>query len=146
MAMPRRLMSGARNFLLTLRVDPAAGGNNRRLAFVDGLRDESGELVKPAHELESDLVEGNGDGLFAYEHPLNIPLPAGFMRQVEGSLPMPRYIAGMSKERGLTLHVVTEVFTFTGTGDVEHFVIGLCDRFVVESHQRDLDGVPLASV
>ena len=80
--MPRRLVHGARNFLLALWVDFPAGGNNRRLALVDSLRDESGELGKPAHKLESDLAEGNGDGLFAFEHPLNIPPPTGFVRQV----------------------------------------------------------------
>ena len=145
-AMPRQLVHGARNFLLAPRVDFAAGSHNRRLELVDSLHDESGELGKPAHELESDLVEGNGDGLFAFEHPLNIPLPAGFVRQVERSLPMPRYIAGMSEERGLALHVITEVFPFTGTGDVQHFVIGLRDRFAVEPHQRNLDGAALAAV
>ena len=145
-AMSRCLLSSVRYFLMTLRGDFAAGGNNRRFAFVDGLRNKSGELGNPAHKLESDLVEGNGDGLFAFENPMNIPLPAGFVRQVERSLPMPRYIAGMSEERGLALHVVTEVFSFTGTGDVQHFVVGLRDRFAVEPHQRDLDGGPLAAV
>ena len=144
--MSRCLLNSTRNFLLTLRVDLPAGGNNLGLSLVDGLRNESGELGKPAHELESDLVEGNGDGLFAFEQMLNIPAPAGFMRQVERSFPMARNIAGVSEERGLALHVITEVFPFTGTGDVQHFVIGLRDRFAVEPHQRNLDGAALAAV
>jgi hypothetical protein len=144
--MPLRLVHGARYFLRVLQIDIAAGCDRHRLALVYSLRDESGELGKPAHKLESELVEGNGDGLFAFEHPLNIPPPTGFVRQVERSLPMARNIAGVSKERRLALHVVTEVFPFTGTGDVQHFVIGLRDRFAVEPHQRNLDGVPLAAV
>ena len=51
-------MHRARNFLLVLQIDFASGGDNRRLALVDSLRDESGELGKPAHKLESELVEG----------------------------------------------------------------------------------------
>ena len=145
-AMSRCLLNSARYFLLVLQVDFAADGYSHRLALVDSLRDESGELGKPAYKLEPDLVEGNGDGLFAYEHPLNIPLPTGFVRQVERSLPMARNVAGVSKERRLALHVVTEIFPFTGTGDVQHFVIGLRDRFTVESHQRNLNGVSLAAV
>jgi hypothetical protein len=68
------------------------------------------------------------------------------VRQIERSLPMARNIAYVSKERGFALHVVTEVFPFTGTGDVQHFVIGLRDRFAVEPHQRNLDGAALAAV
>jgi hypothetical protein len=126
-AMPRRLVHGARNFLLVNQIDFAAGGDSHRFALVDSLRDESGELGKPAHKLESDLVEGDGDGLFAFEHPLNIPLSTWFVRQIERGLPMPRNVAGASEERGLALHVITEVFPFTGTGDVQHFVISLRD-------------------
>ncbi len=139
-------MHGTRNFLRALQIDFAAGCNSNRFALVDSLRDESGELGKPAHKIESELVERNGDGLFAFEHPLNIPPPTGFMRQVERSLPMARNIAGVSKERGFALHIVTEVFPFTRTGDVQHFVIGPRNRFAVEPHQRNLDGVPLAAV